>query len=91
MLPHPYTAVILMEFEYQERLREAARGRLAASAQRGKPSLLAHMRTASHNAASWLNGRMRRPLYGTHAAVDFRKLRTSFRTSYGCAPPHKST
>ena len=56
MLPHPYSAEILMEFEYQERLREAARNRLAASAQRSGPSLSALMRTASHVAVSRLSG-----------------------------------
>lgn len=60
MLPHPYTAVILTEFEYQERLREAARDRLAASAQRSGPSLFVRMRTAPHGAASWLSGQTRR-------------------------------
>ena len=56
MLPHPYTAEILMEFEYKERLREAARNRLSASAQRSGPSVFAHMRTASNIAVSCLNG-----------------------------------
>ena len=56
MLPHPYTAEILMEFEYQERLREAARNRLAARAQRSGPSVIAHMRTASNIAVSCLSG-----------------------------------
>jgi hypothetical protein len=56
MLPHPYTAEILMEFEHQERLREAARNRIAASAQQSGPSLFVRMRTASHVAGSCLSG-----------------------------------
>jgi hypothetical protein len=53
MLPHPYTAVILMEFEYQERLREAARDRLASSAMNRDASLLAKMRRAAQVACGW--------------------------------------
>jgi hypothetical protein len=60
MLPHPDPAVFLMEFEHQERLKEAARDRLAATAQRGRPSSFARMRTNAHGAASRLNGQMRR-------------------------------
>ena len=56
MLPHPYSAEIIMQFEYQERLREAARNRLAASAQRSGPSLFARLRTASCAVVSCLSG-----------------------------------
>lgn len=53
MLPDPYAAVIF--FEHQERLREAARDRLAASAQRSSPSLLARLSTARYVAVSRLS------------------------------------
>jgi hypothetical protein len=59
MLPNIYTAIDLCEFEHQERLRAAARDRLAASAQRSGPSVFVRMKTAPHGAASWLSGQMR--------------------------------
>jgi hypothetical protein len=36
MLPHPETICTLKTMEYQERLREAAKDRLAASVQQGR-------------------------------------------------------
>lgn len=60
MLPNIYTAIDLCEFEHQERLREAALDRLAASAHRSGPSLFVRMRTALHGAASWLSEQTRR-------------------------------
>lgn len=51
-----YTVFDLCEFEHQERLREVARERLAASAQRSGPSVFAQMRTAPRVAVSWLTG-----------------------------------
>jgi hypothetical protein len=38
MIPHPETVCMLGTLEFQERLRDAARGRLAASADTGERS-----------------------------------------------------
>lgn len=60
MLPSIYAAITLCEFEHQERIKEAARDRLAATAQHAGPSPFSRMKTARHGAASWLSGWTRR-------------------------------
>ena len=53
MLLHPKTVATVLELEYQERLREAAQQRLAASAERSAPAGMIWLRTVQ-DAASWL-------------------------------------
>ena len=60
MLSHPDDVVTLWEVEHQELMRDAARDRLAASAQRHAPSWFARVRTAAATATCWLNGQMQR-------------------------------
>jgi hypothetical protein len=60
MLPHPYSAQILMEFEHQERLREADRERLAASAERSGPTVFVRIGFARRGVAVWVSEQMQR-------------------------------
>ena len=53
---HPDTVGVVTTLDYQERLREAANARLAASAHVGDRSPLAGLRTARLLVASWLGG-----------------------------------
>lgn len=50
--------VFRCDLKYQELMRDAANERIAARAQRSKPSPLAWVRTATHVAASWMRGRL---------------------------------
>ena len=80
MFPHPDTAVFLCEFQHQERLREAANDRLAASALSGRPSLVARVRIASLGVASWWRGRL--SLFVVrHAVARNRSVTATWRTS----------
>jgi hypothetical protein len=56
MLPHLDTVCMLSALEHEERLQEAAKERVAASAQASKGSSMARTRTASRIAAAWLSG-----------------------------------
>jgi hypothetical protein len=56
MIPHPDTAFVISALDYQERLREAEKDRIAASAQTGGRSPLTPLRTARLLVASWLSG-----------------------------------
>lgn len=47
MLPHPATAIAIVDLKYQELLRDAAKEQLADAAQRREPSMLARMRAVS--------------------------------------------
>lgn len=53
MLPHPATAIAIVDLKYQELLRNAAKQRLITSAQPRAPSFLARARPASSFAALW--------------------------------------
>ncbi|MGH2614539.1 MAG: hypothetical protein ACRDJC_04830 [Thermomicrobiales bacterium] len=57
---HPDTVCIISALDYQERLRAAAKARIAASAQAGERSPLTMSGTASRCAASWLSGMLLR-------------------------------
>jgi hypothetical protein len=70
MLPHPETVCLLGTLDFQERLRDAARERLAASAQVGKHPLV-FMPAAIHRVAAALFGGWRT---GWHSA---RRVRLS--------------
>jgi hypothetical protein len=53
MLPHPETAIAVVDLRYQELLRDAAKQRRITSAQASAPSFLARAKTASPVAALW--------------------------------------
>ncbi len=61
MFPHPDTVCLLSAFDYQQRLREAAKERLAASAQTDERSLSLLAEAAHRVAATWLRGLLPRP------------------------------
>jgi hypothetical protein len=64
MLPHPDTVCTLSALDYQERLRDAAQERLAASAQIDARSRTTRSWSAGLSPASWLRGWVTR-VYGT--------------------------
>jgi hypothetical protein len=63
MLPHPDTVGTLRTLEYQERLRDAAQERLAASAEMGARSRTTRSWPAGLAPSSWLMGWVTR-VYG---------------------------
>jgi hypothetical protein len=60
MSPHSETVCMLAAQEYKERLREAAKERVAASAQASKGSFITRPRSAGRIAAAWLSGLLTR-------------------------------
>jgi hypothetical protein len=64
MLPHPDTVCTLSALGYQERLRDAAQERIAASAHMAARSRTARSWPAGLPPASWLRGWVTR-VYGT--------------------------
>lgn len=54
MFPHPDTVCVMSTLDYQERLQEAAKERIAASAQAGGRSPLTRAQATFLAAASWL-------------------------------------
>ena len=53
---HPDTVGVVNTLDYQERLRDAAKARIAASAHTGGPSPFTRLRTARLLVAAWLGG-----------------------------------
>ena len=79
---HPETVCSLSAFDYQQRLREAARERIAASAQVEEPSPLARVQTTLLAAASRFRTALMR-LIGTSRAPAPRPLADSQARSAG--------
>jgi hypothetical protein len=71
MLPHPETVCMLKTMEHQERLREAAKEQIAASAQSDRRSPMTTPGAARRIVASWLSELRLRALGSTSMRAPF--------------------